>query len=271
MFPSGSKDHDPGSYSPLTQADAATYVIGKGQVYPYQTKRGDFRGLNQMFAMSLHGAQSFLLHDYPEIRSEKSVHWMPIRWCRQITNEELGYKLYINQTNFTDTRESLVALKSKIQNGDPVIIKKLSLTESPGAGFIELPRGYLRGFYVQYVLDKPTPEKTIAQLVDIALQNIYIWGANNSPALNSMTAIQAVSSESEFPGLSIYPNPVAHTLYLDFAEPITEVLLYNTSGKLVLKQTNVGSSVNVSYLAGGTYVLKLQIGDKSYTGKITKK
>lgn len=271
MFPSGSKFHDASTYRPLTQVEADKYVISKGVVYPYQTKRGDFTGLNQTFALALHGSQAFILHDYPEIRSEKSYHWSPIRWCRQLTNEELGYKLYINQINFTDSREALVTLKSKIGNGETVIIQKLSLDQSPSTGFVELPRGYLRGFYVQYILGKSTPEKTIPQIVDIALQNPYVWGANNAPSSQSISTkvIEAVVEESS--DLKVYPNPVTDILYLNSGESISEAQIYNTNGKLILRQTNIGSSLNVGHLASGAYILKLQIGDKSYTHKIIKK
>ncbi len=40
---------------------------------------------------------------------------------------------------------------------------------------------------------------------------------------------------------------------------------------MVLHETNVDSSVNVNHLASGTYVLKRQVGDESYTQKIIKK
>lgn len=78
----------------------------------------------------------------------KLWHWMHVRYNRPLTDEELGYKLYINAEN-TD------------------IVKK-SLTEVAPSGYTELPKGYLRGFYVQYILDNPYPEKTISEIVGLA-------------------------------------------------------------------------------------------------------
>lgn len=88
------------------------------------------------------------IHDYPEGISEKLWHWMPVRWCRKLTKEELGYKLYIN-TEQTD-------------------IKKLALNQSAPKGYTELANGYIRGFYVQFILDNPNPLKTVTQIVDMA-------------------------------------------------------------------------------------------------------
>lgn len=70
---------------------------------------------------------------------------MPMRWCRRLTDKELGYKLYINQ--------------------DQTDIQKLDLEDTAPYGYSELPNGYLRGFYVQYILDNPQPQKTISELV----------------------------------------------------------------------------------------------------------
>ena len=78
----------------------------------------------------------------------KLWHWMHVRYNRPLTDEELGYKLYVN--------------------GDKTDIVKKSLTETAPAGYTELPKGYLRGFYVQYILDNPYPEKTINEIVGLA-------------------------------------------------------------------------------------------------------
>ncbi|HCO67814.1 MAG TPA: hypothetical protein DIT04_08695 [Dysgonomonas sp.] len=80
----------------------------------------------------------------------ETYHLYNIRWCRKLTDAELGYKLYINSAQ-TD-------------------IQKLSLTESPKAGYTELPNGYLRGFYVQYILDKSNPKYTVSDIVRLSRQ-----------------------------------------------------------------------------------------------------
>lgn len=75
---------------------------------------------------------------------------MNVRWCRPLTDNELGYKLYIN-SDLTD-------------------VKKLGLNTPPPSGYIEFPHGYMRGFYVQYILDKPGSKITVADIVRYARQ-----------------------------------------------------------------------------------------------------
>jgi hypothetical protein len=73
---------------------------------------------------------------------------MNVRWCRRLSDIELGYKLYIN-ANQTD-------------------IKKLDLDTPPPSGYKELPHGYVRGFYVQYILNSPKSTVTVSKIVDYA-------------------------------------------------------------------------------------------------------
>ena len=108
---------------------------------------GDFYGFTQA-AMWQTWDGKVSIDDYPHGDVGKTWHWMPIRWCRKLTDEELGYKLYINQTQ-TD-------------------IKKLSLTDSIPEGYQELPNGYIRGFYVQFIMNNPNPQKTVSDIVAMA-------------------------------------------------------------------------------------------------------
>lgn len=88
------------------------------------------------------------VHDYLETSGQESYHLFNVRWCKPISDYELGYKLYIDAEQ-TD-------------------IKKLDLNDPVPTGYSELPRGYLRGFYVQYILDNPNPSVTVADIVQYA-------------------------------------------------------------------------------------------------------
>jgi hypothetical protein len=86
------------------------------------------------------------LHDYVDTEAALNYHFLGVRWCRKLTDNELGYKLYIN-TDMTD-------------------IKKLDLETATPEGYKELPHGYLRGFYVQYMLNNPNSGVTVKDLVN---------------------------------------------------------------------------------------------------------
>lgn len=88
------------------------------------------------------------IDDYVKIDSNKIWHWMAIRWCRKLTDQELGYKLYTN-SNQTD-------------------IIKLNLTDNVPNGYTELKNGALRGFYVQNRIDGINPNMSIAKMKELA-------------------------------------------------------------------------------------------------------
>lgn len=115
----------------------------------FQVKTGDFYGFAQATIILAWDAR-ISIDDY--IKKENinltKFHWYPIRWCRKLSDTELGYRLYINNSQ-TD-------------------IKKLGLTETPPNGYKELPNGALRGFYVQFIIDKANPNKTVQEMVQLA-------------------------------------------------------------------------------------------------------
>lgn len=110
-------------------------------------RTGDFYAFLQAVVIPTWDGRAYI-DDYPHADGTKSWHWMPIRWCRKLTAQELGYKLFINKEQ-TD-------------------ILKLGLTSAIPGGYTELANGYLRGFYVQFILNNPNPQKTITQIVAMA-------------------------------------------------------------------------------------------------------
>lgn len=113
---------------------------------------GDFNGLFD-FARYIGADPVTISISAPHIHHTryyvKMWHWLNIRFCRPLTDEELGYKLYYN--NNTTSPD----------------IKKLDLNATAPAGYTELPKGFLRGFYVQYILNKPNPEKTMLEILQL--------------------------------------------------------------------------------------------------------
>lgn len=120
------------------------YVTGVG----FPVTRGDMYALYQAVLFPAHDSKTVGVHDFVSTSGGKLWHYLPMRWCRKLSDEELGYKLYIDK--------------------DKTDIVKLELSDDSPDGYVELEKGYLRGFYVQYILDQKKPEKTIAQIVEMA-------------------------------------------------------------------------------------------------------
>lgn len=116
----------------------------------------DHKGENQylyhlFYTVAFHTKEGAMnIHDYIQSYDYIGYHWFNARWCRRLSDKELGYKLYINDKQ-TD-------------------IIKLSLAETAPENYHELENGYLRGFYVQYILDQAYPQYTIADIVSLSKQ-----------------------------------------------------------------------------------------------------
>ena len=74
--------------------------------------------------------------------------------------------------------------------------------------------------------------------------------------------IYFIKSNNEF---TIYPNPTSNILNIKTKHDIKNVVIYNVQGQQVLVGKN--KSVNVSNLALGIYLLKVETTNGSFTTK----
>lgn len=242
---------------------------------------------------------SFQLGDHPVMSYNEypSADAIPMRWCRALSDSELGYKLYINQdmtdvnypgspmviyaamignqyTNRKRTGEEILlekVRKGSVNKADISIIK-LGLDEQAPAGYVELPRGCIRGFYVQYILDNPTPPKTVSDLIDIALVNPFLWIAPVGQSRDSDKELRISANEISVSDIiRIYPNPVTEKLNINTNGTVDKVSIYNVSGQQVLSLKNVENSINVSHLSDGVYILRMIVDGQESVHKIMKK
>lgn len=189
-------------------------------------------------------------------------HWATARWCRKLTDEELGYKLYINSTSYDDSANALLAL-----NGKEVNIVKLPLGQTPPEGYGELVNGYLRGLYVQNMIDKPYLKKTIPEIVKEA-------GKARGVSIDVITSIeQEVINPSEaVSSVDVFPNPVKDVLNVKSEKNILSLEIYNMSGQLMLKESNVGTNraVWMNSYSKGIYILNIRTENGVQSRKIHK-
>ncbi|MFV0467748.1 MAG: leucine-rich repeat protein, partial [Dysgonomonas sp.] len=193
--------------------------------------------------------QSVYIHDHVDTyETPYNWHWMNIRWCKRLSDQELGYKLYIN-SDYTD-------------------IIKLDLNDTPPQGYEELENGYLRGFYVQYILDKPNSTITVADIVDYA-RNVddRFWSLpSKSPKIKA--TINGINKENIM--VSISPNPVKNVLTVNSSETVISVKVFNLMGKVMVDSAVSDNSIDISHLTKGTYIVKVNTLNGIYTHKILK-
>jgi hypothetical protein len=198
--------------------------------------------------------------------------WFNMRWSRKLTDEELGYKLYMN--------------------ADSTDIQKLAPNQMPASGYSELPNGYLRGFYVQYILDNPSPERTVGDIAYMSrvTECFNSKGVEDNPdsicfycgicpeelqtrrgkAENAGTRLEDISGNGA-KALSVYPNPVDDVLNIDSESPVVSVKVYSSTGSLVKRMDDVGKSLDTSILPPGIYTFVIQTEKENATFRIVKK
>lgn len=93
--------------------------------------------------------------------------------------------------------------------------------------------------------------------------NIFV---DNIEILDSPVGIEDVDGSS----LAIFPNPVKDVLTINYDKAISQIDVYDVNGKLVKTFTTVGSTVNVSDLSSGVYMLNMQTEDGLVVKKIVK-
>src|SRR5690606_23195323 len=95
---------------------------------------------------------------------------------------------------------------------------------------------------------------------------------NLAMALNQGLSIEDVEVLKN--QIHVYPNPVFNDLHisLPLSEKQVQVTLYNILGKKVLERNLLKSSkINVSFLAKGVYLLKIETQNGTITKKLIKK
>ena len=97
------------------------------------------------------------------------------------------------------------------------------------------------------------------QVADLKLENIF--------SLNEVSNATGISSTEQGAGVSVYPNPVVDVL--NFTTPC-DVVIINLMGVTVKQAENV-SSLPVSDLISGQYIIKLTTEDGTSTAKVIKK
>ncbi|GAB6012218.1 SpaA isopeptide-forming pilin-related protein [Viscerimonas tarda] len=280
----------PGGYRLAT--DASPWTNGLGY---WEGPKGAFAHLFYTTAYAtkptpnVFDANRIYIHDRVDTKPETNADWINLRWCRRLTDYELGYKLYITAAD--SVRSSLewdtlqmgneIPLLNKILAGrfsvnDGFDIIKQDTISPPPTNSVELPNGYIRGFYVQYVLDKASP-RPIPTIIDYATKvddNVLVRPSNQNKKsklpdeeenLNEKLNTQSVKP------LTVYPNPVGDVLYIDSEASVISIKVYSSTGALVKLFENVDKSLDVTGLISGIYTFVVKTEKENATFRVMKK
>lgn len=115
------------------------------------------------------------------------------------------------------------------------------------------------------------PNLTCIQVDDVAQSQIY-WTQKDSWTSFSLNCGPCLLGSSEVPEKQtfIYPNPAKDRIYFKNYREISELKIYDPSGKLIKTEKPKTESVDISPLKPGIYLMTVKIAGKIISHKIIK-
>lgn len=164
----------------------------------------------------------------------------------------------------------------KILDAFDSLIKKINLkngnnNQDMGINVALFPWGFDEPDYDPYEIRKTVcievddVETALNNLAPYSDWQITTWNHVAVIFTDDVTACALGTSVFEKNEISAYPNPVSDVLYFD--SEIEKVVFYDISGRKVLEQNQV-TTIDVSHLEKGTYVLKIVAEQGIQTKKI---
>ena len=119
------------------------------------------------------------------------------------------------------------------------------------------------------ILSDLTPETTY---------DVYVRAICDNDNMSEWTAVESFTTDflgvntENFVGFNYYPNPVKNSINLESRLNIDKVSIYNLLGQEVLSRdlNEMSPSLDMSNLASGAYILRVQIGSQSKIIRVIK-
>lgn len=245
--------------------DTYSIVLVGNELVTWPRIPGDF---GQLFHTTSYNTKegTILLHDYIDFYPTQAStygHRSNVRYSKKIPDEMLGYKIFYNEAEGKIERKPYA-------NGVP--------PASPGSGYRELEKGYLRGFYVQYYLDAvgnpvANPKYTIPEIICFSKcvdEKINGKGPGfENPACQSCMAgntkalfapQEEISITSLADKITLYPNPSNGivNIQVDGADmEVYSVDIYTLSGQKVKFEARNPYAMDISHLSSGMYIFRI--------------
>jgi len=108
-------------------------------------------------------------------------------------------------------------------------------------------------------------------IVDAVSLDIIDLTTDNYSSGYIVDATLATSEVSKKDIFTVYPNPVVDVVNFVLQGKVTSVEVYDAAGKLVKSANDGAKSLNVSNLAKGSYLVKVNADNQIYTKKVIKK
>ena len=171
-----------------------------------------------------------------------------------------------NSSNLTVSNNVIYSAIGSLSQ-DPDISGSSIITQNPM--FVQAPSAYHDENY-NFDFNLQTGSPAIGQAYQASFVPTDDYFGNQRDASPDIGAIEFIIngiSDNENAELSIYPNPINNILYIRNLAKDTSFTLYDMAGKRIKNSSTSNSTIDVSSLASGIYMLN--IGQNTY--KIIKK
>ncbi len=99
----------------------------------------------------------------------------------------------------------------------------------------------------------------------VALPKISLLIFLNFELENNSTSILSNQDEE----LGLYPNPASEVVHIESKEHISEIKVYDISGRKVLQKSN-NNTVNISKLPRGAYMMRVKVDHQEIVKQLIK-
>jgi len=137
-------------------------------------------------------------------------------------------------------------------------------------GFMIIPANLLSQKDTLFVLQNEYPEETKELVLTMNASTLFTTTSTPQTIMVSdcMTDLAEIDAKKIF---AIFPNPTSDFVEIRFTDDYTGTIqVLNDQGQLLLSQKGLGrvNRINMSGLAKGIYIFKIQLDDRSYQQKI---
>jgi pectate lyase len=84
-------------------------------------------------------------------------------------------------------------------------------------------------------------------------------------------SISGISNTNQSTSIQLYPNPVSNLLNINSNEKVTKIEIFNISGQIITQLNGNSSSIDLSNLSSGNYLIKIHTQNGVLTKLIVKK
>lgn len=123
---------------------------------------------------------------------------------------------------------------------------------------------YYGADHVPYALNASYMDTTVKFVSNFLFSYLGCTPSDPNPLPNTFNSTTAINSVSSTPDVSVFPNPAKEFIGVTSSETIQSVQLINLQGAIVkfISVNALNSSLNISDLANGLYVLRIHFRDR---------